>query len=151
MLNVLLRSVQPHSTVLLVNTTPSSWFWLLPSGNGFVSVVSWQGLQAHLAGCGLVCCGWGCRSPGLGWGMEYKGESRGHFPPTAWKCFVNVTVCCLCCLQAGWFSWWKSCQWSETSTTVTHVITHWEKPEEMKHYRTVRSYVTRCQTQLLYL
>lgn len=27
---------------------------------------------------------------------------EGHFPPAAWNCFVNVTVCCRCCLQAGW-------------------------------------------------
>lgn len=34
------RSLKPHSTALLVNTTPDVWFWLLPSGNGFVLVVS---------------------------------------------------------------------------------------------------------------
>lgn len=105
--------------------------------------VSWQGPGALLAGCGLVGVGWGHRSPGL-WAIW--GEVGGYFPPTAWKCFVNDTVCCCCgCgwfLQAGSSGGWKSCRWSETSTTVAHVVTHWENPEEMKHYRTVCLYVT---------
>lgn len=36
---------------------------------------------------------------------EREGRWRGHFLPTAWKCFVNVTVrcrCFCCCPQAAW-------------------------------------------------
>lgn len=38
-------------------------------------------------------------------GGEREGRRRGHFLPTAWKCFVNVTVrcrCFCCCPQAAW-------------------------------------------------
>lgn len=134
------RSLKPHSAALLVNTTPNSWFWLLPSGNGFVLVVSRQGLGAQLGGCGLAGGGWGCRSPGpCG---NTRGGGGGTFSARCMELFCQCHSL-LPLLPSGWLvSWWKSCQRSETSTTVTHVVTHWENPEEMKHYRTVCLYVT---------
>lgn len=150
MLAIVYNKFKPPQTValnltvkaLLVNTTPNSWFWLLTLGNGLCwwfpdrdHELSW--LVADWPAVGVA-------ADHLAWGRHDRW--RGHFPPT--KCFVNV---CCHCLQAGSTSWWKSCQWSETSTTVTHVATLKRNPEEMKHYRTVLfQTVTYCQTQRLY-
>lgn len=98
------RSLKPHSTAWLVNTTPNSWFWLLPSGNGFVLVVSWQGLGAQLPGCGLVGRGWGCGSPGLReiWGEVVSGGRTfsAHCMEVFCQCHGLLPL-----LPSGWFQY----------------------------------------------
>lgn len=144
------HSLKPPGSVLLVNTTPSnSWSWLLSSGNGFVLVVSWQsagdlstegGAGNHLAWGG----GYERRERRWCWWLVVVEGSGGTFSAHWMEVFCQCHGLLLLPLPLGWLvHWWKLCQWSETSTTVTHVVTHSEGNETLQDWLVCMSHTVR--------
>lgn len=89
--------------------------------------------------------GRGLRLPGL-----REGSWRGGcvFHPLHGS--VSLMLVRFCFLKPGSTSWWKPRQWSETSTTVAHVVTHRRNPKEITHYKTICLTATNYQIQHFY-